>query len=140
MRSMYVSVLALLLLLAAGGCAAAHGVRAAAVAGPDAELLYVENESAYSVNIYALRAGTRVLLGRVGVLEGRGFAVPASLLAGSDVRLVATRPGSPHALVSEPIGLTGGAQVRWRLMDTPGMGIGPSRAVMSFTPLPIRGP
>ncbi|CAN5694003.1 hypothetical protein BH23GEM7_BH23GEM7_30280 [soil metagenome] len=139
MRRYYRTLAALLLVLAVEGCAAAGSAASGSLRATNSHMVHVDNQSMFHVTIYALHGETPVMLGRVDMLRTRSFAVPAGILEGGTVRLMAARPGSRHQLLSEPLWLTSGQQVSWRLMDAPGISSGPGWGMITFTS-PTRRP
>lgn len=76
----------------------------------------VENQRPMSMRIFATRENMRFLVGEVGPRESARFRLPTMILSGrGDLRLVADPWDSTLDQESDPIVLTDGREVQWRL-------------------------
>lgn len=76
----------------------------------------IENGRATSMRIFATRDNMKFLVGEVGPRETARFRMPRMIFSGrGDLRLVADPWGSTLEQESEPIVLTWGSEVEWRL-------------------------
>ncbi|ARA92543.1 hypothetical protein AWN76_004725 [Rhodothermaceae bacterium RA] len=81
-------------------------------AGPRT-VLEVENRNFLDMNLYVLRAGQRVRLGRIGGGERRAFTIPDYVVRGSsDLQFLADPVGSARTPVTMPLAVTPGDRVR----------------------------
>ena len=79
-------------------------------------LVSVENDRPQGMQIFATRAGMRFLVGEVGPRKRAQFQLPPMILMGKgELRLVADPFGSTLMEESQPIVLSGGREVTWRL-------------------------
>lgn len=76
----------------------------------------VENRRSMSMRIFATRENMKFLIGEVGPQETARFEMPRIIFSGrGDLRLIADPWGSTLEQESEPIVVTGGREVQWRL-------------------------
>lgn len=104
-------VLTLLALLGVGACASGNdgGLR---VNRPFAKVI-VENDSNLTVNVYAVRQGTRQRLGQVTSYRSREFPVRRSMLtSGTMLQLMVDPIGSPTRYFSHSIPVSEDETVR----------------------------
>ncbi len=89
--------------------------------------IMVENESGYNLTVYAVRDGVETRLGRAPGMRSTSFQVPASVVSGL-VQLAAkttAQPAGRGRIVSEPVPISAGEQVVWRLRDRMGISNAP---------------
>ena len=98
-----------------GGCA--HGMsRGGSEAGDPETVLQVTNNNWSDMAIYLVRGGMRQRLGTAGSLTTSKFRLPSHIFASPDpLRLVADPIGGAAAHVSQPLLLSPGQTVEWRL-------------------------
>ncbi|MQA90108.1 MAG: hypothetical protein GEU90_07725 [Gemmatimonas sp.] len=118
----YRCIPALALLLAGVAACAQNGP---ATAGPErwmgATEIDVDNATPNSIRVYALDAGAETFLGRVDPVSEQALHLPLGRSA--TIRLVAKPSvdlGRGNQHVSEPILITEGQRVTWRLHASPG--------------------
>lgn len=76
----------------------------------------VENRRPATMLIFATRENMKFLVGEVGPWQTARFAMPQMILEGrGELRLIADPRGSTLEQRSEPIVLTGGRELQWRL-------------------------
>jgi hypothetical protein len=104
-----------------GGCAQKNTGPADVndVNGSDgAPVLVVENNKWLDVNVYAVRNGTRHRLGTVTSLQTARFRLPSWVTTGaSDMRLLIDPVGSEQVHLTEPILLTEGSRIVFKVAD-----------------------
>ncbi len=78
----------------------------------------VINDNWQDITVYAFRAGYRRRLGTVTSFTSRVFTLPPHFLIPSDeLRLIADPIGRRGAFVSEPLLVSAGDVVEWRLLN-----------------------
>jgi hypothetical protein len=83
-----------------------------------APVLVVENNKWLDVNVYAVRNGTRHRLGTVTSLQTARFRLPSWVTTGaSDMRLLIDPVGSEQVHLTEPILLTEGSRIVFKVAD-----------------------
>ena len=88
-----------LVLAGLGGCAAMG-----TVSGEPYATIIVENDATMTVNIYALRQGTRLRLGQITGLKQREFPLRRSMVGGGgQLQLLIDPVGSPQNYPSQSI-------------------------------------
>jgi len=86
--------------------------------GSAAPLLVVENNKWLDVNVYAVRNGTRHRLGTVTSLQTERFRLPSWVTTGAaEVRLLIDPVGSEQVHLTEPILLTEGSRIVFKVAD-----------------------
>ena len=107
---------ALAAVVTVGACAGAPQQTGDVTGFEERTILTVENNNWADMTMYLVRDGVRARLGHVTSM-GRGrFVVPAPLLSGAaHVRIMADPIGSSQYWMSQPIMITPGAQVSFRL-------------------------
>lgn len=108
--------------LAFGGCASAGaGERGAAEDRSYPATIRVENDRWFNMNVFIEGGvGGRYFLGTVRSQGTNVFQVPVHLLKRPDLRLVADPSGSTQQMISEPIRLDEGRNLKWSLRKTGG--------------------
>ncbi len=78
----------------------------------------VRNDNWHDITVYAVRAGFRRRLGTVTSFTSRVFTLPPTFLIPSDeLRLIADPIGRRAVFVSEPLLVSAGDVVEWRLLN-----------------------
>lgn len=120
MRTATMAAVALSTIVSTAACAPGTGSRATIEPGQpfmsSQVSVSVENQRPTAMRIFATRSNMRFLVGEVGPRQTARFALPTMVLSGQgEFRLVADPWGSTLHQESEPIVLTGGREVQWRL-------------------------
>ncbi|HEX2203731.1 MAG TPA: hypothetical protein VHG91_10550 [Longimicrobium sp.] len=90
----------------------------------------VDNQSWQAVRIYAVINGGRRALGRVESRERRDFRLPEAASSGR-VHLLATWTPQ-EGITTEPVSLTPGTRLEWRILDAPGGNPGATQSQLLF--------
>lgn len=77
--------------------------------------ILVENHNWLDMVVYAVRSGTRLRLGAVTTGSSAEFQLPSGFASGAAIRLVADPVGSRRSYSTEPILLSPGRQLQFRV-------------------------
>jgi hypothetical protein len=104
--------------LLCGACAQKSTGPGDANSAADAATLVVENNKWLDVNVYAVRNGTRQRLGSVASLQTQRFRLPGWVTTGaSELRLLIDPVGSEQMHLTEPIVVTDGSSIVFKVAD-----------------------
>lgn len=101
-----------------GACAQRNTGPADANSAAAASTLVVENNKWLDVNVYAVRNGTRQRLGTVASLQSERFRLPNWVTVGAaELRLLIDPVGSEQMHLTEPIMVTRGSSIMFKVAD-----------------------
>lgn len=82
----------------------------------DQTAVQIENNNWHDIRIYAVLDGVRTRLGTVGSMTKRTLQIPRTLLSGlGELRLLAAPIGPNSRYLSEPVQVSPGQRIEWRL-------------------------